>query len=294
MAEAVAKLKEVGLSVGAQKTHLTRHPKMIDRSNVVDGLAVLWEDGVFGRKCKIRDCTQICSSKQVFGEVETSSEFFLAPKEVAPGHCEKPNVAVFSLEFERVDDGQGTKGQNCELECEKRIGAKKPPLLEMDQWWRLGHRTGNCWIEKFNKNYLIAIRQRALSWPGHVARMDWSETCAKALRCRGLQWWRWRQPHWNEVEKEKWAGPPQKNYSKSTDGRTWCRQRSPSFLETQMALRNQFKFPARNPTCDLFTVGEVGLWSFWSLCVLSRSRQLSFIRACVDWPHLFPEKFSGY
>ena len=37
------KLKEVGLSVGAQKTHWTSHPKMVDRCIVVDGLAVLWE-----------------------------------------------------------------------------------------------------------------------------------------------------------------------------------------------------------------------------------------------------------
>ena len=39
--EVIAKLKEVGLSVGAQKTHWTSHPKMIDRSIVVDGLAVM-------------------------------------------------------------------------------------------------------------------------------------------------------------------------------------------------------------------------------------------------------------
>ena len=31
----------------------------------------------------------------------------------------------------------------------------------------------------------------------------------KALRCRGLQWWRWRQLHWKEVEKDKlgWPSP---------------------------------------------------------------------------------------
>ena len=44
VAEVIAKLKEVGLSVGAQKTHWTSHPKMIDRSTVVDGLAVLLEE----------------------------------------------------------------------------------------------------------------------------------------------------------------------------------------------------------------------------------------------------------
>ena len=46
-----------------------------------------------------------------------------------------------------------------------------------------------------------------LSWAGHVARMDYKEICAKALGCRGLHWWRWRQLNWKEVERDKWSGP---------------------------------------------------------------------------------------
>ena len=41
--EVIAKLKEVGLSVGAQKTHWTSCPKIMDKS-IMDGLAVLWEE----------------------------------------------------------------------------------------------------------------------------------------------------------------------------------------------------------------------------------------------------------
>ena len=38
--------------------------------------------------------------------------------------------------------------------------------------------------------------------------MEYKEICAKALSCRGLQlWWRWRQFHWKELEKDKWFGP---------------------------------------------------------------------------------------
>ena len=87
------------------------------------------------------------------------------------------------------------------------VGVKRPLGMEMDQWWRLWHRTAHRWIEKCNMNVLVAIRDRMLSWAGHVARMDYKEICAKALRCRGLQWWRWRQLHWKEVEKDKWSGP---------------------------------------------------------------------------------------
>ena len=32
----------------------------------------------------------------------------------------------------------------------------------------------------------------------------------------------------------------------------------------------------------------------WSVCFLSRSRRLSFPRACVTWPHWFLEMFSGW
>ena len=79
--------------------------------------------------------------------------------------------------------------------------------MELGQWWRLWHRTGHRWIEKCNMNVLVAIRDRVLSWAGHVARMDYKEICTKALRCRGLQWWRWRQLNWKEVERDKWSGP---------------------------------------------------------------------------------------
>ena len=44
VAEMIAKLKEVGLTVGAQKTHWTSFPKMTDKNIMVDGLAVLWEE----------------------------------------------------------------------------------------------------------------------------------------------------------------------------------------------------------------------------------------------------------
>ena len=64
------------------------------------------------------------------------------------------------------------------------IGVKKPPWMEMDQWWRLWHRTGHSWIDKCNMNLLTAIRERMLCWAGHVARIDYSEICAKALRCQ--------------------------------------------------------------------------------------------------------------
>ena len=104
--------------------------------------------------------------------------------------------------------------------------------------WRFWHRTGHRWIEKCNMNVLTAIRERVLCWTGHVARMDYSEICANSLRCRGRQWWRWRQLHLKEVDRETRGLVCSQNDSTFTDGRTWCRQTSPSFLEMQTASRN--------------------------------------------------------
>ena len=73
----------------------------------------------------------------------------------------------------------------------------------MDQWWRFWDRTGHRWIEKSYMNVFIAIRERMLSWVGHVARMDCKEISAKALRCR----WRWRQFHLKESKKDKCSVP---------------------------------------------------------------------------------------
>ena len=42
VSEVIGKLKEVGLMVGAQKTHWTSFPKMMDKHITVDGSAVMW------------------------------------------------------------------------------------------------------------------------------------------------------------------------------------------------------------------------------------------------------------
>ena len=203
--EVIAKLKEVGLSVGAQKTHWTSHPKVVGTSIGVDGLAVLREEVlefVGSKVCLDGNASysiaQDCSNQRVFGEVETSSEFFMALKESAPEHVKTTVWQAFlwsSSVWTTVTAQRDKIASWCARMVANVVGMKKPPLMEMDQWWRPWHRTGHRWIEKCNMNVLSAIRDRVLSCAGHVARIDYSQICAKALRCRGLQWWRWRQLH---------------------------------------------------------------------------------------------------
>ena len=67
------KLREVELTLGAEKTHWTSHPK-VDSSIVVDGLAVMWEEVwefVSRRTCATNDCAQNNSKKQMGRQLHT-------------------------------------------------------------------------------------------------------------------------------------------------------------------------------------------------------------------------------
>ena len=81
--------------------------------------------------------------------------------------------------------------QNCELECENGGECDWSEQAILDG--------GGPVVETVAQNRTSMVRKMqhepGVSWAGHVARMDYAQICAKALRCRGLQWWRWRQLH---------------------------------------------------------------------------------------------------
>ena len=115
--EALAKLKEVGLTVGAQKTHWTSFPKMMDKNITVDGSAVVWEEVLefvgsmvcFDRNARHAIAPRTAQANKCMAKWRPSSEFFMAPKVVAVEHCKDYNVAGILLEFECLDNGQGPK-----------------------------------------------------------------------------------------------------------------------------------------------------------------------------------------
>ena len=167
-------------------------------------------DGVSGWECKTCDRTQNSSSQQMPCKMETCVEFSWLPRLL---RLNIVKTTMWQAFFWSSSVWTTVKAQRDKIASWSArtvanvVGVKKPPGMELGQWWRFWHRTGHRWIEKCNMNVLVAIRDRMLSWAGHVARMDYKEICAKALRCRGLQWWRWRQLHWKEVDGDKWAGP---------------------------------------------------------------------------------------
>ena len=214
VSEVIAKLKEVGLSVGAQKTHWTRYPKMMDKSIVVDGLAVSWEEVLEYVGSKV--CLD-GNARHAIAHRSAQADKCLAKWRPVLKSSWLPRLlrlnivktTIWQAFLWRSSVWTTVQAQRDKIASwsvrvvANVIGVKRPPWMELDQWWRLWHRTGHRRIEKGNMNVLTAIRERVNSWAGHVARMDHKEICAKTLRCRGLQWWRWRQLHWKEVEKEE-------------------------------------------------------------------------------------------
>ena len=146
------------------------------------------------------------------GEVEANSEFFVGPQVVATKLCKDLRCGrpfLLSSSVWTTVKAQRDKIASWSARVVANvIGVKRPPWMGIESsGGDYGTELAIDWIEKGNTNVLTAIREIMLSWAGHVARMDHKEICAKALRCRGLQWWRWRQLHWKEVEKDKWSGP---------------------------------------------------------------------------------------
>ena len=217
VSEVIEKLKEVGLTVGAQKTHWTSFPKMMDKNITVDGSAVVWEEVlefVGSMVCLDGNARHAIHRTAQANKCRAKWKLVLN----SPWLPRLPRLNIVKTTMWQAFLWSSSVWTTVKAQRDKIaswsarmvanvVGVKKPPGMELGQWWRLWHRTGHRWIEKCNMNVLMAIRDRMLSWAGHVARMDYKEICAKALRCRGLQWWRWRQQNWKEVERDKWSGP---------------------------------------------------------------------------------------
>ena len=218
VSEVIEKLKEVGLTVGAQKTHWTSFPKMMDKNITVDGSAVVWEEVLefVGSMVCLDGNARHAIAHRTAQANKCRAKWKLVLNSPWLPRLLRLNIVkttmwqafLWSSSVWTTVKAQRDKIASWSARMVANVvGVKRPPGMELGQWWRLWHRTGHRWIEKCNMNVLVAIRDRMLSWAGHVARMDYKEICAKALRCRGLQWWRWRQLNWKEVERDKWSGP---------------------------------------------------------------------------------------
>ena len=132
-------------------------------------------------------------------------------KVVAVEQSKNYNVAGFSLEFECLDDDQGPKRQNCELEYED--GGERHRRVEsaMDGIEPVVETLAQNWspMDRNGQHERVDCHQRTYSQLGWSCCQDGPQRNL----CEGLEmpWssqrWRWRQLHWKEVEKDKRSGP---------------------------------------------------------------------------------------
>ena len=168
----------------------------------------------------------------------------------------KNNVAVFSLEFER------TKRQNFELECEN--GGKR-------DWCEEATVDGNGPVVE-----TLAQDRSPLDREVQHERSD-ARGLQKGLQTSvvsGLPLVRSGEGQHGLVRTQ--------NDSKFTDGRTWCRRRSPSSPEMPMVLRSQSKCPWVGS--NLLKIAGVGD----SLQNLERARSWCSLCGCETKIHKMP------
>ena len=84
---------------------------------------------------------------------------------------------------------------------------RKHPEEPIGFWWRRMHRCGHKAIQEFDIPVSQHARMQVHRWGGHVARLPSDHFVASAVRCRSLQWWRWRQ---SEHTSTHWSVHPQR------------------------------------------------------------------------------------
>ena len=246
VSEVISKLKEVGLTVGAQKTHEffpddghKHHGGRFGRG-VGGGFGVCGIDGVSGRECKTCDRTQNRSSQQMSGEMETCVEFSMAPQIVAAEHCKDYDVAGLPLEFECLDDGQGTKRQNSELERENGCECCWSEEATMDGNGSVVETLAQDWssMDREMQFECAGCHQRPYTQLGWPCGQDGLQRNL----CEGSEMSRPSMVAMETAKLER-GGERQNglslthNGSKFTDGRTWLLGRCPSSLEMQTVCR---------------------------------------------------------
>ena len=163
VSEVIEKLKEVGLTVGAKKTHWTSFPKMMDKNIMVDGSAVVWEE--------------VLEFVGLMVCLDGNARHAIAHRTAQANKCRAKWRLVLNSPWIRSSSVWTTvKAQRDKIASWSArmvanvVGVKRPPGMELGQWWRLWHRTGHRWIEKCNMNVLVAIRDRMAMWQGWITK----------------------------------------------------------------------------------------------------------------------------
>ena len=89
-----------------------------------------------------RGCAQISPSEHVLGEAANRIGFIRATEEIALEHREIDTVVGFSVELERVVDGESSKRRDLELECENGGTRDRCEAVPREWKWISGGDSG--------------------------------------------------------------------------------------------------------------------------------------------------------
>ena len=222
ISDVVEGLREIGLGVGADKSHWTSTARLNGEKLTVDGGTVEWEEtltfvgsvldltGNAGPAMQYR-MAQANKAYAKWKEILTcpwiprAQRIKLLPKTVWPS-------LLWSSSTWATTKAQRDKMASWSARMVSRVARfRRSPTMDDHQWWRLLHREGHRLISNYGICVKALAQQRVQRWAGHVARMPSCAPVATALRCRGMQWWRWRQKA-HEMTGDKWTGPHPKRF----------------------------------------------------------------------------------
>ncbi|CAE8618348.1 unnamed protein product [Polarella glacialis] len=217
ISDVINALGKIGLGVGAEKTHWTSTPQMPEEALRVEAEEVAWEDSLTFVGTVV-DLSGNAGPAILYRMAQANKAFAKWKEVLTCSWIPKAQrikllpKSVWSSLLWSSSTWATTKVQRAGLDSwsarlvSRVARTRRAPSMDDGQWWRFMHRTGHRLIAKFGINVAARAQQRVLRWAGHVARLAPEAPAATALRCRGLQWWRWRQAA-HKMTGDKWSGP---------------------------------------------------------------------------------------
>ena len=210
----VAAFREIGLGIGADKTHWTSTPAQEHMNIKVEDCDVEWESTITFVGT-VLDLTG-SSAAAIQHRVNQGNKVYNKWKPILKAKwlpLERRADLLFKAVWASVlwcsATWNATMAMRTSLDSwgarlmTTIAGVNRYPEDDIDAWWRRLHREGHKRVAKFGLKLSAASKMKVHRWGGHVARLPPDHFVAAAVRCRGMQWWRWRQ----NTHRDKWSGP---------------------------------------------------------------------------------------
>ena len=228
----VSAFRDLGLGVGADKTHWTSTPAQEHMKIKVEDCEVKWESTITFVGT-VLDLTG-SSGAAIQHRLNQGNKVYHKWKPILkakwlplPRRADLLLKAVWASVLWCAATWNSTKVMRNSIDSwgarmmSTIAGVRRVPEEPIDSWWRRLHREGHKLIDKYGPKLSTMSKLLVHRWGGHVARMPAYHLVAEALRCRGMQWWRWRQAQ----HFDKWTGPHPQRFKASR----WEEQLSKQF-----------------------------------------------------------------